>query len=219
VQSVIKSVVFSLALISPCALRARAAHQPPPSPLSIAPPAPTPRSHRARVDRKPRTVLGQLAQAPSLLTVTARPSEHTGAPLVLTVEDLLPLRGPLSSFARYSARVRYDLFLFHTVALDVNPLLRSGRPLSESPKHSFWSAPQTDDLLALYRQRDRLLYFGDVSPGGAQLVTGLGMFVAAAILSAHAPRPLRVLFDHRVHLGPAIFDRSGMGIGFGGRFP
>jgi hypothetical protein len=43
------------------------------------------------------------------------------------------------------------------------------------------------------------------------------MFTAATILSAHAPRPLRVLFDGPVHFGPAIFDGGGMGAGIAGR--
>jgi hypothetical protein len=37
------------------------------------------------------------------------------------------------------------------------------------------------------------------------------------VLSAHAPRPFRVIFDGPVHVGPAIFDGGGMGAGIAGR--
>ena len=74
------------------------------------------------------------------------------------------------------------------------------------------------DGLEVRRDRDRLVLFrGPQSQGGAVAV-GLAMFAATTIASAHAPRPLRVLFDARVHLGPAIFDGGGMGAGLAGRF-
>jgi hypothetical protein len=38
------------------------------------------------------------------------------------------------------------------------------------------------------------------------------------VLAAHAPAPLRPLFDSRVHLGPAVFEGGGMGAGVGGTF-
>jgi hypothetical protein len=212
VPSVIKGLVLFVALAAPCA---EASHQPP---LSIAPRASALRPHQAQPRRSPRTFLGKLAQGRSLLTVSARPSENTDVPLFLTVGYPLPFRGPPPAFATYVTRVRYDLFLFQAIPVDLNPLLRTERSLTPSPKIRFWSAPPTDDLLAIYRQRDRLLYFRDMPLSGAHLAMGFGVFAAAALLSAHAPRPLRILFDHSFHLGPAIFDRSGMGIGFGGRF-
>jgi hypothetical protein len=36
--------------------------------------------------------------------------------------------------------------------------------------------------------------------------------------TAHAPKPLRFLFDKRIHLGPAMFENGGMGGGLGGSF-
>jgi hypothetical protein len=44
------------------------------------------------------------------------------------------------------------------------------------------------------------------------------MLGAMCVVAAHAPKPLRVLIDRRVHLGPARFDGGGMGAGIGARF-
>jgi hypothetical protein len=75
-------------------------------------------------------------------------------------------------------------------------------------------APQIDRLSVL-RERDRLLLFGvhDTQAG-----YGAALFGAVTVFAAHAPGPLRVLFDEPVHLGPAVFDQGGMGAGIGGRF-
>lgn len=215
VRSVLKGLVLFVAWISPSA---QASHQPPKSPKSIVPRMPALYPDRAQARRNPRTVLGKLSLGRSLLTVESRLPENTEASLTLTGGSPLPFRGPSSSFATYVTRVRHDLFLFQSIPIDLNPLLRTKRSLTPSPKIRFWSAPPTDDLLAIYRQRDRLVYFRAMPLNGAQFAMGLGMFAAAALLSAHAPRPLRILFDRSFHLGPAVFDRSGMGIGFGGQF-
>jgi hypothetical protein len=130
----------------------------------------------------------------------------------------LPLRVP-SFFEEHAVLVRHDLLLFQTIPVGLNPLPRDGRSAIEAPPNFFWSVAQTDDLLALQRQRDRLRFLQDVEPNGTQLAAGLGAFVAMTLLSAHAPRPLRFLFDRSVHLGPAIFDQRGMGVGIGGQFP
>ncbi|HEX2573565.1 MAG TPA: hypothetical protein VH877_28710 [Polyangia bacterium] len=145
-------------------------------------------------------------------------SESARAPLGLTLAARLPVRRPSTPFAVYTTRVHHDLLLFQSLPIDLNPPIRQGRALIEPPRSGFWRAPPADDLLAVYRQRDRLIYFRDMPLDGAHFAMGLGMFAAAALLSAHAPRPLRILFDRSFHLGPAIFDRSGMGIGFGGQF-
>ena len=50
-----------------------------------------------------------------------------------------------------------------------------------------------------------------------RLLLLLAMFGVATVLSAHAPRPFRILFDGPVHLGPAIFDGGGMGAGIAGK--
>ncbi len=68
------------------------------------------------------------------------------------------------------------------------------------------------------RDRDRLELYG-VAPGGAR-ATALGgaMFGGRVVMSAHAPAPLRPLFDARLHLGPALFWGGGLGAAAGGRF-
>jgi hypothetical protein len=45
---------------------------------------------------------------------------------------------------------------------------------------------------------------------------GVGLFGAATVLSAHAPRPFRIFFDKALHVGPALFDAGGVGVGLGG---
>ena len=74
--------------------------------------------------------------------------------------------------------------------------------------------PQNRALLA---ERDRLVLFRGPQHQGATFALGMAMFGATTILSAHVPRPLRVIFDGPVHLGPAIFDGGGMGAGIAGR--
>jgi hypothetical protein len=68
------------------------------------------------------------------------------------------------------------------------------------------------------RARDRLLLYGDpyTLHGTTDTLYGVGVFSAVVVGAAHAPRPLRFLFDRRLHVGPAIFDGGGMGAGFGG---
>jgi hypothetical protein len=61
------------------------------------------------------------------------------------------------------------------------------------------------------RARDQWLRFGSVGGTGAAL-TGANLFSGAVVTSAHGPRQLRLL-----HLGPAIFEGGGMGVGFGGK--
>ena len=75
------------------------------------------------------------------------------------------------------------------------------------------NAPFTLEAL---RDRDGWLRFGTVGGEGAAAI-GAGIFSAAVVGSAHTPRVLRPLFDHPLHVGPAIFDGGGMGAGFGGK--
>lgn len=86
------------------------------------------------------------------------------------------------------------------------------------------SARVTHDILTFQhgytletmRERDALLLYGG-TPGTAQSTArGIGVFSTAVVSAAHAPLPLRFAFDHRIHLGPAIFDGGGMGAGLGG---
>jgi len=123
----------------------------------------------------------------------------------------------------HSARVERDLMLFKPTLIGIRPAgpARNAALFDRSPAKKqlrFFVPAEGGDSLEVRRDRDRLVLFrGPQSQGGAVAI-GLGMFAATTILSAHAPRPLRVLFDARVHLGPAIFDGGGMGAGLAGRF-
>ena len=66
------------------------------------------------------------------------------------------------------------------------------------------------------RQRDTFLLYGRPAGGPAATVGGIGVFSAVVVSVAHAPTPLRPLFDRRLHVGPAVFDGGGMGAGIGG---
>lgn len=67
------------------------------------------------------------------------------------------------------------------------------------------------------RERDAFLLYGSPVGGASATLGGVGIFSAIVVSAAHAPTPLRALFDHRLHVGPALFDGGGMGAGFGGR--
>jgi hypothetical protein len=122
----------------------------------------------------------------------------------------------------HSARVENDLMLFAPTRVGIAPAGRSRVPelLGTAPaQHEmhFFVAAEAADALDLRRDRDRLLLFRGPQPQGASVALGLAMFTATTVLSAHLPRPLRILFDGPVHLGPAIFDGGGMGAGIAGR--
>jgi hypothetical protein len=72
------------------------------------------------------------------------------------------------------------------------------------------------DPLALFRERDRLLLFH--APMPSTVAYGFMLFGALTVMTAHAPKILRPLFQAPVHVGPALFDRGGYGAGVGGRF-
>ena len=73
------------------------------------------------------------------------------------------------------------------------------------------------NTLEYHREIDRLLLFQDHGHTTNSVYIGLGMFAGAVFTAAHAPKPLRVFLDGRVHFGPAVFDGGGMGLGVGGR--
>jgi hypothetical protein len=70
--------------------------------------------------------------------------------------------------------------------------------------------------LEAQRARDQLLLPGPSTGGLGAAARGIAIFSSVVVSAAHAPEPLRVLFDRRFHLGPAIFDQGGMGAGIGG---
>jgi hypothetical protein len=123
----------------------------------------------------------------------------------------------------HSTRVENDLMLFKPTLIGIAPIgrARSVDLTTAAPaKKSFrFLAPAVEggDALEVRRDRDRLVLFRGPQSQGASVAVGLAMFIAATVSSAHAPRPLRVVFDGPVHLGPAIFDGGGMGAGVAGR--
>jgi hypothetical protein len=79
-------------------------------------------------------------------------------------------------------------------------------------------APElAQNRLEVLRDRDRLQLYGAVADD-SRAGYGVALFGAFTVLAAHAPGPVRALFDGPVHFGPALFDNGGMGAGIGGRF-
>jgi hypothetical protein len=139
---------------------------------------------------------------------------------VVTVAPLLSLQATFVEF--HSARVEHDLLLFKPTLVGIAPVgaARKAALFAPSPAKKeirFLVPAEGGDGLEVRRDRDRLVLFRGPQPQGAAVGLGLAMFAATTILSAHAPRPLRLLFDGPVHLGPAIFDGGGMGAGIAGR--
>ena len=166
------------------------------------------------------------------LNVAAKrgPSRNAGAKLALPIAAKTDALRPVSlafipppSFVEFhSGRVRNDLFLFHSDFMEIHPTVRvSLLDISRTapPALTFMPPSHTDDQLEISRLRERLLLFrdGEASSRGASVATGIAMFGATTLLSAHAPKPLRVLFDRKIHLGPSVFDGGGLGAGIGGR--
>ncbi len=123
---------------------------------------------------------------------------------------------PPSFIAFHSDRVRRDLLIFHAAATGGDPALPGDR--SDRP-YGFVAPPRSEDPLAELRLRDRLLLFEPPRNGAAATGTGLALFGAATVAAAHAPAPLRLVFDGPVRVGPAIFSDGGMGVGVGGSAP
>ena len=130
---------------------------------------------------------------------------------------------PAATFVEFhSARVENDLMLFKPTLIGISPAgsARHAELFAHSPAKKqirFLVPAEAGDALEVRRDGDRLVLFRGPQAQGAAVGLGLVMFAATTILSAHAPRPLRVLFDGPVHLGPAIFDGGGMGAGIAGR--
>lgn len=67
------------------------------------------------------------------------------------------------------------------------------------------------------RDRDLLRLYGPTPGNSGSVADGIALFSTAVIAAAHLPGRARVLFDHNVHLGPALFEGGGMGAGVGAR--
>jgi hypothetical protein len=68
------------------------------------------------------------------------------------------------------------------------------------------------------RALERLRLLRERRALSSSLEMGAALFGAATVIAAHAPPVLRAMVDGKLHLGPAIFDGGGMGIGLGGRW-
>lgn len=130
--------------------------------------------------------------------------------------------GPPSFVEFHSARVEYDLLLFKPNLVGVAPsgtTVRAGlfdhAPVKKESR--FFAPVENAESLDVRRERDRLLLFRGPQTQGNAVALGLAMFLTTTVLSAHAPRPLRRVFDGPVHLGPAVFDGGGMGAGIAAR--
>lgn len=118
----------------------------------------------------------------------------------------------------HSARVEKDLLLFKPTLVGVAPsgvTPRAATATTSAPR--FFAPAEGAEMLDIRRERDRLLLFRGPQDPSSALALGAALFAATTLLSAHAPRPLRILFDGPIHLGPAIFDGGGMGGGVAGR--
>jgi hypothetical protein len=142
-----------------------------------------------------RTTLGFALLASLILAAPSRAGELPRLTLSAAPSDLAPLPSAAVSYlTMHVARVEHDLLLFR-VALPPE---------------------QAMDPLQQHRDQDRMTLDRVRSPLGLSYAIGPALFDAMVALAAHSP--VRAPFDHTVHLGPAVFDGGGMGLGFGGRF-
>lgn len=170
--------------------------------------------------RKPRRVRASLVMKERGTASTnhgANLDPRTGTELVVPP----PVPVSTSFVESHSARVENDIMLFPPTLIGITPRGRDAELFARSPEkkgfHFFTPAKAGDDL-ELRRDRDRLLLFREPQPQGAAVGLGMAMFGTMTMLSAHAPRALRALFDGPVHPGPAVFDGGGMGAGVAGRW-
>jgi hypothetical protein len=66
------------------------------------------------------------------------------------------------------------------------------------------------------RATDRLHWLHEERSGDSATLRGFGLFSGATVAAAHAPQPLRWLFDRQLHAGPALLNGGGLGFGVGG---
>jgi hypothetical protein len=166
--------------------------------------------HRRPGPRKAKVVSLDVATPP-------QPDEYAGATLPATSAAPVELAVPPTFFDDHAALVRHDL-LFFKGELSAENTSRRGGPYSLAPNShpGFVPPPRADDQLELARQHDRVLLLRNQSPSMGSAGIGFAVFGAMTMTSAHAPKFLRFLFDDRVHVGPAMFEGGGMGVGLGG---
>jgi hypothetical protein len=155
---------------------------------------------------------------------SAGPSDEGAANAALMTPPAAPLATAPTFVELHSARVENDLLLFSparvaTLAVHTREAELFAKPPDAKPPLRLFTPVNVVDPLEVRRDRDKMLEFRGPQPAqGGSVALGAAMFGAATVLSAHAPRPVRVVFDGPVHLGPAIFDGGGMGAGLAGRF-
>lgn len=155
------------------------------------------------------------------LKPSGRPVRNAGAhlnrPVVAHTDQPRPsqtlLALPPSFLVFHADRVRRDLLIFAGAAIGTDPPLPGDR--SEAP-YGFVAPPRSEDPMGELRARDRLLLFEPQQNNAGSTAAGLALFGAATVAAAHAPAPLRLIFDGPLRLGPAIFSDGGMGVGIGG---
>jgi hypothetical protein len=114
--------------------------------------------------------------------------------------------------------MRLALLLLSSTALAAPNLTLKQPSLVQEKNRQVWHAfvkMQAPPTLESRREIDRLRFF---SAASGDVYSGAGLFAAAVVAAAHAPGPLRPLFDRAWHLGPALLDGGGLGAGLGGRF-
>ena len=95
-----------------------------------------------------------------------------------------------------------------------------GDEATRCPPLSFVPLREVEDPLAVMRDRDHLRWLRGETPSQDRWAAiGLSMFVGTTFATAHAPGPLRWLFDGPVHVGPALFQGGGMGASVAGTLP
>ena len=162
------------------------------------------------------------------LAAPAVSGAQSGATIDATTQTVLtvaPLLSVQASFVElHSARVEHDLLLFKPTLVGIAPVgaarkaERCSRLRRRRRRFGFSFRPRAATASRCVATATASCSFAGHSPQGARgRDSALAMFAATTILSAHAPRPLRILFDGPVHLGPAIFDGGGMGAGIAGR--
>jgi hypothetical protein len=80
------------------------------------------------------------------------------------------------------------------------------------------SGERAQDRLEPLRDRDALLLPAYRLPSLQSGALGAALLGAGVVFAAHAPGPLRAIVDGPVHVGPALLDGGGMGVGVGGTF-
>ena len=155
----------------------------------------------------------------ALASLTLKPPAWDARRARILVPERLPdLQVQDSFYQAHAALVRHDMLRFEIDPPDTNLLGGAVEGPSAISLNSMIEPSRTENLLEVARQADHLLLFRERESNNGSLAVGIGLFGAATALSAHAPPPFRFLFDNNLHLGPALFDAGGMGMGLGGKF-